>query len=99
AAPATGDGVVVETVRQAGARAPIEAAAVVSDEVAEARARSHRVDACVEAVAAGHGLPLRRAGRGAGEADHARRIVLSASGRRRIWRGREVAADIARIEL
>ena len=87
-----------------GRGAARQAAAVVPDEVARAEARADRVDAGVEAVAAGHELPLRRLEGRVGErvrreADDARRIVLRAARRRRARRRREVAADVARVVL
>ncbi len=86
AAPAAGDALVAGPAGEAVRDAARHAAAVVADEVARARARSDRVDAGVEPIAADRHLPLRGAGRVAAEAHDARRVVLGAAGRRRVRR-------------
>src|SRR5207253_11012733 len=77
--------------------------AVVGHEVAGVLAgrgaAADRVDAGLEAVPADRDLPLHGAGSASGEAGHARAVVLRATRGRRARRRREVAADVARVEL
>src|SRR4029450_12570030 len=77
-----------ETGGARGRDASRHAAAVVADEVTAALTGPGPdwVDAGVEAVAADRHLPLRRAGRVAGEAHDARGVVLRAAGGRWVRR-------------
>src|SRR6185312_4665416 len=107
AAPAAGHADVVVAAGQAvdacARDAAGHAAAVVRREVAGVlalgRACADRVDAGLEAVTARHELPLDGAGRASGEAGDARAVVLRTARGRRVVVEREVAADVARVEL
>src|SRR5438477_2774313 len=73
--------------------------AVVALPKTQTRSGPHRINSPVKTVAAFAHLPLHRTSRATGKCDRTRAVVLRTAVGLRVWRSREIAADVAGIKF